>query len=106
MTGFALATGVHFFVFPTSSRKVVFKEATGYMMCLGGVLKAQTAYMQSLETIDPVALRHKREEESSNPRKAKKKAKPQGPLTTPAVAALKGVLAKLLELHAKLQGTY
>lgn len=32
LTGFALATGVHFVIFPVSSRMVVFKEMTGYMM--------------------------------------------------------------------------
>jgi hypothetical protein len=31
-TGFALATAVHFFIFPLSSRTVVFKEMTGYIM--------------------------------------------------------------------------
>lgn len=32
LTGFGLATAVHFFVFPVSSRTVVFKEMTGYIM--------------------------------------------------------------------------
>lgn len=32
LTGFALATAVHFIVFPVSSRTVVFKEMTGYIM--------------------------------------------------------------------------
>lgn len=32
LTGFGLATGVHFLVFPVSSRTVVFKEMTGYLM--------------------------------------------------------------------------
>ncbi|KAK0822285.1 hypothetical protein LTR73_009348, partial [Friedmanniomyces endolithicus] len=46
LTGFALATGTNLFIFPTSARSVVFKEMTGYLMCLSGMLKAQTAYMQ------------------------------------------------------------
>lgn len=32
LTGFGIATGVHFVIFPVSSRTVVFKEMTGYLM--------------------------------------------------------------------------
>jgi len=32
LTGFGLSTAVHFFIFPLSSRMVVFKEMTGYLM--------------------------------------------------------------------------
>jgi hypothetical protein len=32
LTGFGLATATHFFIFPLSSRTVVFKEMTGYLM--------------------------------------------------------------------------
>jgi hypothetical protein len=32
LTGFGLATAVHFVIFPVSSRMVVFKEMTGYLM--------------------------------------------------------------------------
>ena len=45
LTGFALATGVHIVVFPTSSRKVAMKEMEGYLMLINGTLKTQTAYM-------------------------------------------------------------
>lgn len=31
-TGFGLATATHFFIFPLSSRTVIFKEMTGYLM--------------------------------------------------------------------------
>ncbi|KAK4547039.1 hypothetical protein LTR36_001260 [Oleoguttula mirabilis] len=106
LTGFGLATGVHFLVFPTSSRMVVFKEMTGYLMCLNGMLKAQTAYMSSLESLDPVKLREEQEEEASKTQKknGKKGAAPLGPLTTPAGLKLKEVLGKTMELHAKLSG--
>ncbi|KAK5126657.1 hypothetical protein LTR85_009591 [Meristemomyces frigidus] len=105
LTGFGLATGVHFFVFPTSSRKVVLKEMTGYLMCLTGMLKVQTAYMASLEDIDPVRLREEREEASNEQQKKRKKgAAPLGPLTTPAALKLKEVLGKTMGLHAKLNG--
>lgn len=105
LSGFGLATGVHFFVFPTSSRTVVFKEMTGYLMCLNGMLKAQTAYMASLEDLDPVKLREEREEASQEQqKKGKKGAAPLGPLTTPAALKLKEVLGKTMDLHAKLNG--
>lgn len=107
LTGFALATGVSFFVFPMSSRTVVFKEATGYLMTIKAVLGTQAAYMQSLEGIDPVKLRQNREEEADKEKHKKKGKKPSvtlGPLTTSASLKLKEVLGKLVELHTKLHG--
>ena len=103
LTGFALSTGVHFVIFPLSSRMVVFKEMTGYLMCLDGMLKTQTAYMQSLETIDPVALHQQHiDEEKADPKKAKKAGPSRGPLDTPAGRAMQSTFNKLMELHTKL----
>lgn len=113
LTGFALATAVHFVVFPLSSRKVVFKEMTGYLMLLGGLLKAQTGYMASLETIDPDAMRKEEAkaaaEAEHNGHKSKKnkkedKFKSRFALATPAGKAMKEVQGKLMELHTKLHG--
>jgi len=107
LTGFALATAVHFFVMPMSSRMVVFKEMTGYLMCLSGMLKAQTAYMASLEDIDPVKMRKEREaaaDGEGTKKKAKKGGGAQGPLTTPALLKMKETLGKTMELHTKLHG--
>lgn len=106
MAGFALATVTHFLVFPTSSRLVVFKEMNGYMMCLSGLLKTQTAYMASLEDIDPVKLREDREREATakDGKKKSKKGASQGPLTTPALLKLKETFEKTMELHTKLHG--
>ncbi|KAK0315294.1 hypothetical protein LTR82_012621 [Friedmanniomyces endolithicus] len=111
LTGFALATGTNLFIFPTSARSVVFKEMTGYLMCLSGMLKAQTAYMQSMETIDPIALRRQREEEQreseqdGTKKKARKPAVPlSSPLATPASLKLRELLSKTVELHTKLHG--
>jgi hypothetical protein len=78
LTGFGIATGVSLFVFPVTSRKVVFKEMTGYVMSLRGVLKAQMGFFQSLETVDMF----------------------RDPL--PAAAAVKGAGAGLKALHAKM----
>ncbi|KAI7510959.1 hypothetical protein KC347_g3845 [Hortaea werneckii] len=107
LTGFAIATATHFVIFPTSSRKVVLKEMTGYMMCLGGMLKAQTAYMASLEDLDPVQAREERERQAAakGGKKGKKGQTSRGaPLATPALAKLKETLGKTMELHTKLHG--
>lgn len=104
LTGFGLAAAVGFLVFPTSSRKVVFKEMTGYLMCLNGMLKAQTKYMQDLESFDPEALRQKHEEQMVNNSKHTKheSGKHWSALDTPASLALKGVFEKTVGLLTKL----
>lgn len=67
------------------------------------MLKTQTAYMESLESIDPVALHQKHlDEEKTNPKKAKQDGSVHGPLDTPASAAMRGTFLKLMELHTKL----
>jgi hypothetical protein len=71
--------------------------------CLDGMLKAQTAYMESLESIDPVAMRQKQlDDEKNNPKKGKKDNSAHGPLDTPAAARMRGTFNKLMELHTKL----
>ena len=50
LTAFAISTGVSLFIMPVSSRSVVLKEHAGYIQMIRGTLKAQTAYLQSLET--------------------------------------------------------
>ena len=104
LTGFALATGVHFLIFPLSSRKVVLKESAGYLMCLTGLLQAQTAYMQSLEVFRPASSEAQADAGASkHSTHTKKSAIARGPLHTPASAKVEGTLAKLMELHNKLQ---
>nr|POE77471.1 uncharacterized protein c57a7.05 [Quercus suber] len=105
LTGFALATGVHFIVFPTSSRKVVLKEMTGYLMSLNGMLKAQGAFMVSLEDFDPVSAREQAEQlDLTNQSKKKAKTSPPGTWNNPAATKLREAVAKTVELHTKLHG--
>ncbi|KAH9829614.1 putative ER transporter, 6TM, N-terminal [Teratosphaeria destructans] len=109
LTGFGLSTGVHFLVLPTSSRMIVFKEMTGYLMSLKSMLEAQTEYMASLENIDPVENARKQTEEavaksSKNSRRSNGHEPHVSPLTTPAALNLKGFLDNTLALQAKLQG--
>lgn len=111
MTGFALATGVHLFVFPVSSRTVVFKEITGCLQATRGVLKAQTAYMSSMEDTDmfrPPAPAHTDEDNSPAHHhhslyRTKQTKQPKHPLA-PQAAALKGASAGLVGLYSKLNG--
>jgi hypothetical protein len=49
LAGFAIATGVCFFVIPTTSRQIVFRHFTGYFGALQGTLNAHRAYFNSLE---------------------------------------------------------
>jgi hypothetical protein len=49
LTGFAVAAGVHFVVFPVTCRKIVFKEFAGYLAGLQGALKAHQSYLHSLQ---------------------------------------------------------
>ena len=106
LTGFALATGVHFLVFPLTSRKVVLLEMTGYLQLLNGCVKVQTAYMASLEAVDPVKLKteHDKENEAEGKSKRKKNKQHHTILETPPLVKLRETQDKLIELHTKLNG--
>lgn len=58
LTGFAIATGVSLFVFPFTSRKIVFKEVAAYINSLRELMGANLAYLRSLEETD-VFLPHR-----------------------------------------------
>ena len=105
MAGFGLATAVHFVIFPLSSRTVVFKEMAAYLQLLNGCLKLQTAYMSSLETVDPVELKAKHDKQVENERLTKHKKKNvhiPTILETPPLVKLRETRDKLLDLHSKL----
>ncbi len=103
LTGFAIAVGVNLFVFPLTSRTVVFKEAVGYIAACQGALKAQAGYLQSLEREDMFNA-----PASSGGEKAKAKQtdndtsqEPHRPELAEAVK-LNGAIRALSELHGKL----
>ncbi|KAF1989874.1 hypothetical protein K402DRAFT_325398 [Aulographum hederae CBS 113979] len=96
VTGFAIATATSFIIFPTTSRTVVFKEMTGYVMALRGTLKAQTAFLHTLEKPEYFSRIYSLggpEQKSSDP-------KEKDPLGDAVKKAIEGVLA----LHTKLSG--
>ncbi|TKA79513.1 hypothetical protein B0A55_02439 [Friedmanniomyces simplex] len=55
LTGFAVSTGVSLFVFPLTSRGVVFNDITAYIASLRGCMQANLDYMRSLEDSDMFA---------------------------------------------------
>ncbi|KAI7193921.1 hypothetical protein KC363_g2440 [Hortaea werneckii] len=55
LTGFAISTACSLIVFPLTSRQVVFKDISGYIMSLRTAIKANLDYMHSLEETDVFA---------------------------------------------------
>jgi hypothetical protein len=112
LTAFAISTGVSLFIIPISSRTVVFKEQAGYVQLIRATLKAQTTYLQSLETSnmfapeEPVKDYDEKDGESKkakNNKKTNEKDKPH-PAANIQAQALKGNVAALTALHGKLHG--
>lgn len=103
LTAFGLATGVHLIIVPMSCRQVVFKSLEGYFGAIRGALKAQTAYLQSLESSDmftPIDIT----DESDTKKKTKNNdGKKKTPHTqTPQAEALKAAIEGLKGLHGRL----
>ncbi|KAI6831905.1 hypothetical protein KC340_g1525 [Hortaea werneckii] len=55
LTGFAISTACSLIVFPLTSRQVVFKDMSGYIVSLRGAIKANLDYIHSLEETDVFA---------------------------------------------------
>ncbi|KFY44062.1 hypothetical protein V494_01656 [Pseudogymnoascus sp. VKM F-4513 (FW-928)] len=106
LSAFAISTAVSLFIVPVSSRVVVKKEQAGYVQAVRGALKAQTAYLQSLESSDMFTATEAAADATRDERKKKKKDdKPKAsPAETTEAKALKGAIASLTELHGKLHG--
>jgi hypothetical protein len=105
LTAFAISTGVSLFVIPISSRAVVFGEMTGYIGAIRSTIKAQTAYLESLEKSDMFAP-PKTEEENNQEVNNSKAAKGDQPTAAnhPQAKTLKASVAGLTALHGKLHG--
>ena len=99
LTGFAIATGVSLFIFPTTARMTFFKQSTGFIQLIQNTLEAQMAYLQSLEKDDMFAPPNggKRGENYS---KAKKEA--SKPVHNLEAQNLKAAIAGLEGLHGKI----
>ncbi|GES64700.1 MFS transporter [Aspergillus terreus] len=95
LAGLGLATGVCLFIYPVTSRKVVFKEMAGYIGGLRGALNAHSAYFETLERDDMFG---RAETYDSHVEKITKKGK----VYSPEAEAIRTAVHKLTELHAKL----
>ena len=90
LTGFAIATGVSFLVFPTTSRQVVFRDFADYFNVLQRNLNAHRAYFHSLE-----------EEEGLNKSFMADIKKSED--KNPKAADVKAAVGAILAMHGKLQ---
>lgn len=99
LAGFGIATVVNVFVFPTTARKVVFKQCGGYIQALQGVIKTQLTYVEKID-LEPI----KADENSHGDLKKKKKhGKSDSQPDNPA-KIFKDAIKGLAELHGKLHG--
>ncbi|KAK3944348.1 hypothetical protein QBC46DRAFT_173564 [Diplogelasinospora grovesii] len=95
LVALALALGVNLFVFPVSSRKVVFKEFAGCLGLLRQAVALQKNYLGKLESDNMfAAATHEEGKEDGDQAKLTKEAK--------AAKALQDTEAKLRELAGKL----
>ncbi|KAL8808256.1 MAG: hypothetical protein Q9200_004348 [Gallowayella weberi] len=104
LTGFAIAIGVSFLVFPLTSRTVVFKTMTAYIGALRGALKAQSSYLESLEDTSAFGTPPQRDEGiQDTDKKLRKPHKPKEShdQLSPQANTLKAAVASLGELHGK-----
>lgn len=110
LTGFAIASGVSFLVFPLTTRTVVFKTAAGYIGALRGALKAQCRYLESLENKNVFSsprtaedgLSDGHHEHHHNLFHHQKQAAASQP--SAEAQALKTMIATLAELQGKISG--
>ena len=104
-TGFAIATGVSLFIFPMSLRTIFFKQSAGFIAAAQGTLKAQIAYLQTLESKDmfrtPTESDQDEKIEKPSKHKRAKAAEPYGSAEARALKAANGALGELYgKLHA------
>lgn len=97
LVGLALATGVCLFIYPVTSRTVVFKQMAGYVGCLRGALQAHTVYFESLEESDMFG---RAETYDSKVEKITK----DGKVYSPEAQAIRTAVQKITEIHGKLHG--
>lgn len=105
LSALAISTGVSLFIIPVSSRTVVRKEQAGYIQAIRGALKAQTAYLASLESSDMFAATEPTPDDIDDANHKKKDSKPHtASAETPEAKTLKGAITGITALHGKLHG--
>lgn len=111
LTAFGISTGVSLFIFPVSSRTVVFKESAGLLMLFRGTIKAQSAYLASLESSDMFSSQTPAEKGGPQKGGVEKKVRHKGGKVerkrlepSSESKALKGSIEGLTGLFGKLYG--
>ena len=98
LTGLAISTGVSLFIFPVTSRKVVFGEMAGYIGKLRAALKAHSDYYESLRHEDMFGRTATFDET------VEKLGKKGRKVYSPEAEATKVAIQQITDLHGKLQG--
>ena len=105
LTGFGIASAVSLLIFPFTSRTVVFNMAAGYIGALRAVLRAQSRYLESLESKD--VFKERAKNEGNTPEKDHEhhhfhhRKRVASKLSAEA-QALKAAVATVAELHGKI----
>ena len=103
LTGFAIATGVSLFIFPISVRMSFFKQSAGLIAAAQGTLKAQIAYLQTLEKKDVFrTLTESDEDEKTRKPSKNKKGKANESIGSAEAQGLKAAIGALGELYGKM----
>lgn len=97
LTGLALSTGASLFVYPVTSRKVVFKEMAGYIGGLRAALSAHSDYYESLRHEDMFGR-------SATYDETVEKHGKKGKVYSPEAEAIRATIQKITDLHGKLHG--
>ena len=103
LTGFAIASGVSFFIFPLTVRMGFLKQASGFISAVQNTLHAQNSYLQTLEKEDmfgkPPGIKDDHtNDKSGNTHKATK----SGAMLSPEHERLKAAIGALGELFGKM----
>ena len=103
MAGFGVAAIVSVLIFPMTSREVFLKQAAGYVGALQGALKAQSAYLYSLENPDVLGTPEEENlQDTDEDLPALHQTQTHKPKPTPEAAALKAAVGAVGELYGKL----
>lgn len=96
LAGLAATVGTSFFIFPTTSRQVVFKQMAGYIGALRKTLRDHATYFESIEHNDMFGRT-----ETRDPRREKRGKKGEK-VYSPEAEAIKTGVRKIVELHGNL----
>ena len=103
LTGFAIATGVSLFIFPVSARIALFKQSAGFVAAAQRTLKAQMAYLQTLEKKDMFQTPMESDEDEKTKKPSRnKKGKANESIGSSEAQRLKAAIGALGELYGKM----